>query len=128
MRKNHWALGRIKKSHPKSMLPEVTPLTKKRDKFRMRRSKRLAARNCTKFSETEGSSQDEDLGDEVLDLEDLVSKAYDFITTKISSQSPLRDGDDDKACTKKTEATSEAEEHDEEFITLPTEFKRTLKE
>lgn len=111
----------------------------------MRRSKRLQAKKSTKFSETEGSSQEEAVDIASLDQEDLVSKAYaEKITTDRQEEV------DEDACTSSERITSsqevedvstssermilslqeEAEEDDEEeeeFLTLPTEFKRKFK-
>lgn len=55
-------------------------------KFSMRRSRRLAAKKSSKFSETEGSSQEEasDLKND--NEETLFSKGHDFVIDKTPSQ------------------------------------------
>ena len=96
----------------------------------MRRSKRLEAKKAAIFSETEGSSQEETADTESLDLEALVSKAYDYIAQNIGTNNEREEADDDDASSERIPSSQEEEEPGkaEEFITLPTEFKRTLKE
>ncbi|KAL9989551.1 hypothetical protein ACROYT_G004113 [Oculina patagonica] len=98
----------------------------------MRRSKRLEAKKAGIFSETEGSSQEETADIESLDLEALVSKAYDYIKQKIATNEQEQVDDQDVSSERIASSSSQEEEEEpgkaEEFITLPTEFKRKLKE
>ena len=95
----------------------------------MRRSKRLEAKKVALSSETEGSSQEEPTDVESIDLEALVSKAYDYISQKIATNKQ-EEHDDRDVCTERITSSQEEVEPGkaDEFITLPMEFKRTLKE
>lgn len=82
-------------------------------------------------SETEGSSQEEPTDVESIDLEALVSKAYDYISQKIATNKKEEHDDQDvHVCSERIKSSQEEVEPEkaDEFITLRTEFKRTLKE
>lgn len=101
----------------------------------MRRSKRLQAKKTAILSETEGSSQEEA---PVIESLDFASKDDDFIAVKTSSSQEDEDGDEqDVSVDKMASSQGEQQENTEEFLslskedgflTLPAEFKRTLKE
>ena len=88
----------------------------------MRRSKRLAAKKDATFSETEGSSQEEPADITSPAVGNLVLKTYDDIAT-------VDDGED--VISKRIWMSSQEEDEPgraDEFLSLPTEFKSTLKE
>ena len=105
----------------------------------MRRSKRLQAKKTAILSETEGSSQEEA---PVIESLDFTSKDDDFIAVKTLSSQEDEDCDEqdvsvDKMPGKMASSQGEQQENTEEFLslskedgflTLPAEFKRTLKE
>lgn len=92
----------------------------------MRRSKRLAAKKTSIFSETEGSSQEEPTEIESPDKGALISKPYDDIATDGKEEVDVEDFSGERIFLSSQE--EDEPERAEEFLSLPTEFKSKLKE
>lgn len=93
---------------------------------KMRRSKRLAAKKAIAFSGTERSSEEEPTDIESPDIGALVSKPYDDTATDGKEEV-----DDEDVSSERIFLSSQEDDEPgkaEEFLSLPTEFKRKLKE